>query len=537
MPHETISSTDRIYSCYESANQYQVTAVHQGFMALCSSLWSLQRDAGDDNDLPIWTDLLSPVKGFVYRHLAAPIPFDDPGSTDLFDKFKSQNQTSNATLPVYFERLAALEESFEELVQSPENPLAELCAELLGTFDVDKKPVGLVVCRLGFTAHLASVVDNSQNPGGWSPEDFIVLSPEQLKGADCYEKLVVFGHQNLYRHSQHVFTAQRTTDQYQLGFNWTASPPRLSSGFIDPQNVERAMPRNRGEVFSRPPVQVASNPVHVGAEPLEIDEIIPTVDINKILGRLSRNSDGLGLADHSGLVEARFIELDDDHGVFLEVRGESGEGSDHKYHVIDISPGSSPGVLNITVEDLEPGMFLVLRTAGGGGDYIEFVADQFLGEYAGFCRDSQNDWKSQLSREIYSKGAEQVAAELQSKGCRVANLANLRHWVSSRSIRLRDESDFMVLIDYLGLIDSFDRIHLNTHLIWGAHVKAGHSIRKSLESQIQGMNPKEFATLTRKDFTLAENDGGSLTAIRIRVVHEDVLVVQASHTQHLEPLG
>jgi hypothetical protein len=50
------------------------------------------------------------------------------------------------------------------------------------------------------------------------------------------------------------------------------------------------------------------------------------------------------------------------------------------------------------------------------------------------------------------------------------------------------------------------------------------------------MKPNEFASLTRKEFTLAENNGGALTAIRIRAVHDEVLVVPASHTQRLEPL-
>lgn len=222
-----------------------------------------------------------------------------------------------------------------------------------------------------------------------------VLTGAQLKNADCYGRLVIFGHQNWFRDMDHVFTAPRAREIYLVGHSWMRAAMGLGSGFV----------------ASQVPGKPSANPIASGlgvpveAEAFDPEEILPAIDLQSIIERMNlrverRTNEG----ELDYLVESQIIELEEGQLVFLE-------SGDRRYHVIEFDGAHRPTVVTLTVEDLEPGMFLVLRISGGGGDYIEFAADRLLGNDAQWCRDAQNSWKTRLRQIVSAQGMDGVVSE------------------------------------------------------------------------------------------------------------------------------
>jgi hypothetical protein len=179
------------------------------------------------------------------------------------------------------------------------------------------------------------------------------------------------------------------------------------------------------------------------------------------------------------------------------------------------------------VTDIEPGMFVLLRTSGGG-DYILNLADRILGAEAQHLRALQNEWKSLLRQRGNSSSLHNVSKCLSQLGSLRANEVNVRNWMSDRLIRPVADKDFEAILRFVGLESRLDEFSEAANLINRAHKKAGHEIRTLLLEKVDQSNLHALKQLGKMTFELDEADGGSMTAFRVVEIDPKNRMIPAS---------
>ena len=262
----------------------------------------------------------------------------------------------------------------------------------------------------------------------------------------------------------------------------------------------------------------------------DFDEILPKLSLADIRERIS--TDRIYYPEDDDPVQAKFVELADSKGIFLNKYSVSllNPEKPAKHFIISLLDGGTPKVHPQLLDNIEPGDFLIVRTEGGGGDYIEFVADLILDKEASRCRESQKEWKSLLKQVIDTRGIQKVAQELSSLKCQSANEVNLRNWFDSKSIMPESKMDFQILLAFLHLQTRFDDIFALMLKIRTAHHQAGSHIRKRILAQIQDISSAELSSLPSKEFKIGDQSG-TLTAFQVTSVRREDIEVRLSEIQ------
>ena len=184
-------------------------------------------------------------------------------------------------------------------------------------------------------------------------------------------------------------------------------------------------------------------------------------------------------------------------------------------------------IKRISLSKVRPGMFLLLRTEGGG-DYIVPIANRILRDKALSLRSMQDQWKGLLRRAVETRGLLAVSIELLDYGSKRANETNVRNWMSSRSIHPNDDEDFRAILKLTGLEGKAYEYQDAAEQIESAHRKAGFYIREQLLKQVPNADLRELHKRGFMDFELPEADGGSLTAYRIEHISREVSSIPVS---------
>lgn len=240
----------------------------------------------------------------------------------------------------------------------------------------------------------------------------------------------------------------------------------------------------------------------------ELDEAWPEIDWDEIARRAAASSGDDDEAELQEQVEARLFSLDGGNAVFLH----AADGS--KSLVIDLKEASDSRVRRMETSEIEPGMFVLLRTEGGG-DYIVPVADRLLGSRVREIRDAQRLWKTHLREQVRRRGALQVSLDLIERGSNRANEINVRNWMSERTIGTQDKSDFAAIMQLVGLGAEVEHYWGITRQLRAAHLRAGRIIGERLIHQVRTVNSRDLERKGRMDFILPEAEGGQLTAFRV----------------------
>ncbi len=224
-------------------------------------------------------------------------------------------------------------------------------------------------------------------------------------------------------------------------------------------------------------------------------------------------------------VAAWAVLLEDDWVVYLE----ADDGATTL--VIDLAGERGDRVRRVPVGDLEPGLFVLLRTEGGR-DYIVDMANHILGEKAAAARASQFAWKERLRQVARARGLAGLRQALRSSGSPRASEANVRRWMSNRSISTDDERDFAAIMRITGLAERTGEFRETMRAIEHAHLRAGQVIRHLLLRQVRAADLRALERRGRMDFELPDVDGGRLTAFRITGIAPETVAVPASRIAH-----
>jgi hypothetical protein len=319
-------------------------------------------------------------------------------------------------------------------------------------------------------------------------KEFLVVSAGQLRGAETYKWLVVVGPARWY--PDHLLSAPRAARISIVQYDWLGGSTQ---------------PRKLFDVQS-PGVSRATARAHVStSHPSDEISVLSSEDWEDIY-----ETSGVGTSpdDTADAVKALPFALEGGWAVWLDAE-EGGSAM-----VVDLDLGGRPEVHRVPVPELEKGMFLLLRTSGGG-DYIVAMADRLLGPQAAELRSSQANWKERLRNVIRRKGVVAVCQELKAAGAPHGTEGNLRRWVWNRSIKPHDRSDFDAVLQVAGLGTRSNELWRMMTRIDRAHRRAGQAIRKQLLRQARSADLTDLDRLGRMSFDLPGIEAGSLEAFRI----------------------
>ena len=509
MSYIALSSVNEIYSCSSTAKITQHRFEHSEFRNFCLSLTNFERLLGENASDDYWQKFLLPVKQYRFKLCAAPLPFNHPTACkpEAIDLLGKHLYNCKYIYPDFTSAAENTLNSLVSLSQSDKNPLGDF--------------IGKYYSNIALLLQNSRLISAVEDVFAAIPEliNIELLVPSQLRGNNYFNKLVVVGSTRWF--PDYVFTAPRAQELDIIQYNFITDKWQSEPVFINSINNTNPLVIIKSHV-SQPDKIDGTHTEGVVQGYLNPDEILPSsINLSQIAKQFTRSSPVVGEEEY---VEARLFLLEGETAVFLD--------ANFQQHIIDLQEHGEDQVKKIPVTNIEPDMFIIVRTSGGG-DYIIPVADRILREKATQFRKLQKEWKTLLRNKVRVYGTHQVSRNLINLGSPKANSEqNLRNWMSDKGIKPDDDKDFDAILRFVGLGDRLNEFHEAARSLVIAHRQAGRNIRKLLMNQIWNSNLQQLQRLGKMDFELAEADGGSMTAFRVVDINTETIRVPHSKIAH-----
>jgi hypothetical protein len=504
------SEAASIYECCVDTEVQRHVVRHQGLRAYSKSLRNLLRRFADVAQEDDWKPLMRFFRVYRYRVSVAPLPFCY-AFADLQQMLRQVSalvRRWEAYYPGSGELAQALLRQYQELSALRESPLLGEVRALLA--EMAPRNTALAVRDSHLVPHTEAVLQGE----AWSRSIEVVV-PQLLRSPARYDALVLIGPASWFPDA--VLSSPRSRHIHVVHYDWAPDEWRarlLLSGGV----AERTAP-------------VAPAPTaDVEPDAWSIDAPIPEPDWDAVIQGSSAGE--LPSAEQQD-VDARLYSLDEGCFTFLDASDSATAFVIDLQSQVDDDSGTVPSVLrHVPAADVRPGMFLVLRTRGGG-DYIAPLADILLGDRAQEYRDAQAQWKGALRQAVDQHGMDAICGRLAELGARLGSEGNVRNWMSSDSIRPRYSEDFSSVLRLIGMDADARRFFRAAAAIRAAHRRAGFRIRQILMTKVRAANLRQLEKAGRMDFDLGESEGGMLSALRVRGVRPGTVRVPASRLLRL----
>ena len=477
------------------------------------SIIKLERDLGEQAKDDFWQDLLPEIKHYRFLLYAAPLPINSHADK-LISSLHEKLRICRNLFPSFVSPVHDIAEQLSIMSKLYDNPLLEAIEKLIP--EDEQRFVALLLKEPYLFPLTEDVLE--MHPAGKRIE---LVNQYQLREERCYHRLLVVGPS--YWYPEYVLRSPRAPEIHLLSYSWVMDKWKPQPVFVQPFNQQKT--RGVKQYIEDKYVVDHGEPDEVSK--YEERDIISEINWKQVSTKIIRQTQD----DHNQeFVPARLYLLADNHAVFLE---ESGHTS---VMILDLDTGledddenenDEQSIMRISTSKLRPGMYLLLRTEGGG-DYIVPIADWLLQAHASTFRKKQAHWKTLLRKLVEAKGALQVSLDLINWGSDRANEINVRNWMSIRSIHPNDDKDFLAILRLVGLQDKAQEYLDTAKQIESAHRKAGFHIRKLLLRQVEKADLGELHRQGYMDFELSEVDGGSLTAFRIEHISPEVSNIPVS---------
>jgi len=469
------------------------------FHTFCVQLKRFIQALADEASSDYWAPFVRGLRRYRFLGAAVPLAFSSPelAGGQLAATLREHVQRGELVYPDYIEWARDLLDALESVSSRDDAPLWDACRAIAS--GPGKHALLLNLPPRG--ADLSQRIEQSFPDGR-----LLWITAPGLRSLRCYDRIIAVG--PLAWFPQYVTDAPRANEIHVVRYGWIADPSRDASTFISTLN--REPPRQASPRRSPPPA--------IETE-LDAREIVPPVEWAG-LGHSAADS-----SEDDDVVQARLFLLEGGDGVFLE----DDEGSETT--VIDLDQDAALSVRRLAVGEIERGMFVLLRTEGGG-DYIPELADRLLGARSREIRDLQQMWKRQLRLAVKAKNPGTVCAELRNSGSIRANETNLRTWMSNRSLRTQHFEDFLAIMRLLDLSQRAQEIWEKMGVLRVAHQTAGQRVRKLLIARVQELAAEELQRRGRMDFELSGEDGGTLTAYRVVDIAPEPALVSSWRISH-----
>jgi hypothetical protein len=473
---------------------------HPALGKFCVSLYSFGSMLDEAASEDYWRKFLIPLKRLRFEFCAAPFPkeYRFERISAVASELQHHLRFCPKLYPDLASQAAAILDLLTDLLNDPKDPLLDKLLELT---DAERK-VAWVIKESRLISHVEELV------AGLNLPKLNAVHPLQLKDLTCYDRLIVIGPSRWFPES--VFTAARASQIDILIFDWIKDRWKPQNEFVSPHKSSGPSNRNYITVEER---ETSSRWDDIDPESL----LIIVDKVSSVASTLNNGGDWDEYQD----VEAACVFLEDDWAVFIE----ASEGAETL--VIDPDEDTDNRIARIPVKEIKPGMFILVRTSGGG-DYIVPVADKIMGNQAQRAREYQKRWKELLRNYATRNGLFKTGIDLLDRGSNLANEINIRNWMSPRSIRTRKYNDFLAIMRLVGLEDAAQEYWAIMKRINRAHHKAGFEIRNLLLEQVKDLNMEALQKQGKMDFKLSSDDEGGLTAFRVESVLPQTLEVPYS---------
>lgn len=494
----------KIYECCSHIKIQYHRVDNSQFRSFCLSLKKFERFLGEAAEDNYWRAFLYSLRRYQFCLCAAPVPFNHPTvrKPEILESIQKHLSISKSIYPNFADGADDIFNQFISLSKSDDNPLLHSLAELCST----SGEVALLLKE----SHLIYAVEDVLAATD-SLRSIELVVPSQLRSSTCYKKLVVIGPTRWF--PEYIFSAPRAPDIQIVHYNWIRDKWKPEPVFIGSIKVAESA------IFPILNPEKANDTIgnEVVINHLEPEEILlPSINWNQITkGFVHPSLVSLDIEDED--TEAWLFLLEGGEAVFLDAEA--------KAMVIDLEEDEF--VKRIPVVDIEPGMFVLLRTSSGG-DYIIPLADRILGENVQRTRELQNEWKTLLRQKVKSIGLLAVSKNLVKLGSLLANEVNVRRWMLNSSIKPRSDKDFEAILRFVGVGNRLHQFYEAANLLDSAHRRAGKYIRKLLLKQVGQCDLPQLQRLGRMDFELDEADGGSMTAFRVVDMDSELRMIPAS---------
>lgn len=512
MKRPSLEAANQVHACSVEWRANRHLVWHPDFRRFSLKVNQLIRELGPSKEDDYWLDTLSYLKRVRYDLSGGPLPFawllkspELPASAVLQKKVAHCNDLYPSVAGLVGDALSLL----QKVEREDANPLLATIEQLVSRGP--QQGLGILVNA----AHLippSQAALRSASLGGAE-----VISAPELRVDRTFNRIVVIGPASWY--PEHVFRSPRSKEIHLVHWGWLHDGWKPKSTFVG--SVEGGT-----EVRYRTHIAEASERGTQEARSTEVigtSDMLPQVNWNRVLKNVSSTSSEAGYQER---VRAVPVLLEGGKVVLLDSDPAS------TTVVIDLEEEPQDRVRRLPVKSVEPGMFLLLRTVGGG-DYIPAIADRILGKEAERARRMQKEWKKRLVSKLVSKGLEECAGDLRVHGSSIASAVNILRWISYSSIRTRDYEDFAAIMDYVGLGAEAAGYWTAMEAIAKAHIAAGQYIRNLLLKEVQQSELSQLRKLGFQEFQLAEAGCGSMTAYRVTGVSPDSVEVSATRLHHV----
>lgn len=496
MKISSIDETNSVYACSKNASINWHSIKFPELQTFTRVIQDLVNNVGElDND-DEWFGLLKRVRGVRFDVIAAPLPENllEEKFTELIHYLNVNKNRFARSHPNASDQYNHLIQISEHLVNTKKSQLLSALSDELAQHENGGKTVVLVCdARL--------VPDSEKGVLSMGFKDVEVASPSFLRGDVCFENMVVIGPTRW--HQPYVFSAPRAENILVLKFAWIRDNWKHEQVFTEPlkQKTSKLMQSVIDEPFD--------------SSALEPSVLLPPIfDFQRLQRQVTDASKGHNEVDY---VQARLFLLEEGWVVPF------GADDNSSVFVIDLGDFVSP-IKKMKVNEIESGIFVLLRTTGGG-DFIIPVADQIMGKEGVKARQYQREWKSLLRAKVIENGYEKVVDGLLEQGSTRANYGNVRNWMSERSIKTEYKNDFYAILRLLSLEEEKDSYWELMEQIDRAHRKAGHIIAKMLLDKVKNSDLRNLKRTGKMDFELTSENSISITAFQVKDISPDKIQV------------
>jgi hypothetical protein len=331
-----------------------------------------------------------------------------------------------------------------------------------------------------------------------------IVTPSLLRETTCYQKIIIFGPTSWFWQRKYVFTAPRATHLLIMKYSWVIDQWIQENAFAEP--VKQRSTKKLTVVKST-----------VEEEDIPAEDLLPeSLDIAKVINKAREDARASGESDYT--VDARLFLFEDNWFVFLEADESA------TVEIIDLESDRLRPIKRVRMAEVIPGVFILLRT-GGGGDYVVPVANRIMGDDAAIAREFQKEWKKLLRQKLKRSSYIDVMNQLIALGSIRASPQNIRNWISERSIKTDDFTDFNAIMQFVELGKEANYYWEMMGKIDRAHLKAGMQIRRMLLDQVEKCDLGKLKRAGRMEFTLPGEDKISITAFQVRDISPQVVPV------------
>jgi len=507
MNYSSIVSEHRIYECSNSFTLTVTTVEHELFQQFCFNLKKFMGNLGNLVEDEYWKKYLRMLKRYRFEMMAAPVSYAY-GKTMLLNSNMEQHLSiCDSLYSSHATEAQDLFATFVKLVNLDVNPLLDTLLEMC---DKDAQRIGIVLVKPKLIPTVQEVMANYRS-------NIEVVGESELRSEQSFSKILLIGPACWFH--EYVLTAPRASEINIVRYSWV----------FDYWNPKSVLIAHSGNYQGNNPNKYIKDAIQNRAfnilasrqkeENLDPGDIFPKIDWQSIKNRaISYDNIKSDEEEEIEYVEAYLVLLVDDVAVLLD----SSEGA--KTTIIDLDRLSGSSIIKISVDRIESGMYLLLRTEGGG-EYIYEMANYILGDEAEEVRRAQNYWKSLLRKAILAKSLQSVITELKQLGSLRANEVNVRNWASYRSIKTEQYIDFQAIMKLIGLENETRHYWDMMSLINSAHKRAGQSIRRQLLDRVRSIDLTGLQKTGKMEFHIEESGAGSITAFRVQEVQREPIEV------------